>query len=288
MNELEHLMRQMSLLKEKLKEWKKKREEHRRNVVELIQRKRKVRRDLSALFDELKGLKEKKNNLISEISILREERNYSVKKMKEELEKARTLKCKVKELTGQGIGHVEDIKRKISSIEWRIQTSCLELDDERREFNRIMELGNRLSKSMAFSVLKKQMIEAYAVTGKWKNNIDVLNRKIKEKKEEITRCNCEIKELSGRILRLKEELNGLDREIDEEKKFLREEQQAIMEVTEKIRVIKAKALSLQRKMEAEREKEVLDRVLAEARKKLKEKGKLSFEEYSLLLKEGYL
>lgn len=245
----------------------------RQRRIEKIEKLKAVRAQLETLFqeynariNELKELKQKKDALFDVI-----------KEMRREFEELKNLMKKT-----QGL-NPDLLEKRIKSLEWRIQTSSLTLDEEKRLIQKIAELEKKFTEAKKILKIKEKGNEEKAEFLAKRIELATIRQKISATVGEIS----EKKKL---IASLKEEREKIKKELDELKQRIEQKNKEIedlnSQIEQKNRELE-KQVETQKKMErgvygGTNDAEVLERKRKVAEEKLKKGERLTFEDFYAL------
>jgi phosphoserine phosphatase len=283
-------------------------EVQRKKLIELEGEISELKVEMDRLSDEARRFVEKRNSIHEKIRELRLEAtklkverdalNDEVKNLKiilgelnesyhEKLNNLNGLRQKIREhIKIKPAESEENLKREISEIEWKIQTSSLMLEEENKLVKRVKSLETRLA---FYSKLKEMRSEATN-----------LREQIKKLKDEIASCRSKIAEDAAKSQKLHERMMEHFREIDKLKAEADEMHKIYLETREKISSLRLKYAdllsqisSLKKIIREEEEKKRIEataaikrKIESEALEKLKRGEKISFEEFKILAEQG--
>ena len=236
------------------------------------------------LRSQIESDRENRDSLHSQVSALKIQRNETRDTVREKIERIQSLRQKLTKLQENAPRiDVENLRREIKALEWKIQTSSLTLNEEAPLVNKVNALELQLEAQ---------------------NEIDATRTEITEIQKEIDEANQEASILHGKISDLAEQSQGFHKKMteslqqlnnirDEADSYHQEFIQRVndLEIARKDR-IKAKAQlrtlnsELHSRETAEREAKestTKEAIKKEAQKKLKKGKKLTFEEFKLVL-----
>ncbi|MCQ4349285.1 MAG: hypothetical protein NO126_00315 [Sulfolobales archaeon] len=228
-----------------------------------------VREELKQRLNELKELKQRKSELLE-----------LVRRIRTELEEAKKLQAK------SGDVDVASLERKIRALEWKLQTSTLNLDEEKKLILRIVALEKKLTLIKKREGIKERRIE---------NKAELLARRVElnQLRERLQALVNEVTEKRKIYLSLKEERDNLFKEIGDLKKKIEDLKAKIEEVSKRIQELKSQRDALvnelkkvQEQERTNKEKLILEQKRKEVETKLKQGARLSFEDLLILYGEG--
>jgi len=244
--------------------------------------------EIKKLRSEARLFKEKRDALNNEVQSLKILREEDRRKHRENIDQLQKLRQRMREAIAkrEPIRDALSLEREIETIDWKIQTNPLSLDEERELVERVKILENQL--------------EVYRSIKGIKDEIARLKNEAKALKEEIASHGEKILEVAGQsqkfhlnMIEHLENIKKLGVKADEmHKKYVenKEEAQTFQsKYAEIFNQIKALQKAIQEKEEEEKTKqlaELRNKLEKEALDKLKRGKKLSFEEFKILAEQG--
>ncbi|MEM3134385.1 MAG: hypothetical protein QW502_01500, partial [Candidatus Bathyarchaeia archaeon] len=199
----------------------------------------------------------------------------------------RELRQRVKEhLRAKPSRDEESLKKEIAELDWRIQTTPLSLDEEKRIIERIRTLESQLS--------------FYLKLNSMRDEISAIEKRLETLREEISSCKNRIAETIAKsqdfhdkmVERLKE-VDRLRAEADELHKKYLEKRGKVDELRLKYRESLNQISAIRKIIREEEERKKAEFISAlkekigkEALEKLKRGEKISFEEFKILAEQG--
>ncbi|ABP95886.1 MULTISPECIES: coiled-coil protein [Metallosphaera] len=242
----------------------------RQKKSEKIERLKAVRLQLKTVFEEytsrineLKELKQKKEQLFEVI-----------KEMRKEFEELRNLMKKT-----QGL-NPDILEKRIRSLEWRIQTSSLTLEEEKKLIQRIADMERRLNEAKKILKVKEKgneeraeflakRIELATIRQKISSLISEISEKrktLKSLRDERDKLTKELDELSSQIEAKSKEIDELGKQIEAKSKELDELIKARKAMEQGVTTSRANIA------------EIMEKRKKVAEEKLKKGERLSFDE----------
>ncbi|WP_252896535.1 hypothetical protein [Metallosphaera hakonensis] len=194
--------------------------------------------------------------------------------MRKEFEELRNLMKKT-----QGM-NPDLLEKRIKSLEWRIQTSSLTLEEEKKLIQRIADMEKRLSEAKKMLKIKEKgneeraeflarRIELATIRQKISGLISEITEKrktLKALREERNKLVKELDELSSQIQNKSKEIDDIQKQIDAKKKELDELTKAKKAMEQGFSISRANVA------------EVIEKKKKIAEEKLKKGERLSFDE----------
>lgn len=263
----------MSRLNAEAREWAEKRNKLNEQFKNLRAETLELRSERDKLNEKVKELKQQRNKMKTEIR----EKIGEIKKLSQEIKALTKKKPSINSQT---------LQKKVESIEWTIQTTPLDLEEEKELVEQVKQLEIRLNIRRKLGQLNQKMLELHAEL----KAIETKNRHYHEKLTETAQKSQGIHE---RMLEKIAEAEELKMEADNlHQLFLRTKERTkpfqgkIIEILDRIKRLKEEI-----REEEEKEKKRIEEVLREklekrAREKLKRGEKLTWEEFQILAEKG--
>ncbi len=288
----------ISTLKQKERELRRKLSElreRRRSLIEELKELRSKRLELIEKIRERRAkLREKieeKRKLQGELAKLREERKEALERFRQARDEALRIKKEYEEIVNS-VGVPERVlRRRISRLERRIETSPLTKDQERDIVMQISQYEAMLQELNRAKSLKRKFIEIMAEAERWRFFVRDSGEKIGEIKGQL-------KEIYNYITKEKEELDKIRSEIDELSDIINEKSSEVDKMKEELDKIREEMRAIQEEIKKrferivtsnkEVERKLKEKLAEEALEKYKAGEKLTIEELKVLMELGLL
>ena len=262
-------------------------------TLKLIEKRDKLNEQFRQLRMETRELKAERDTINEKVHALKSQRDESRTTIHEVIEEIKAAREKISELKKKTPKRSHtDLKKELDDIEWRIQTTSLDLTEERKLIENVKQLETQLS---AYRKIEKQAkrisdlqqgLKTLDETGdKLHTELSALAQKSQEthqkmlaKIDEAKKIKTEADSLHQTYLQAREnakQLNEERRKLAEQKRKLQESQNQLYE-------------SQRRQDDAARktvEQALKEKLESEAREKLQRGEKLSWDEFQLLAED---
>jgi len=262
-------------------------------TLKLIEKRDKLNEQFRQLRMETRELKAERDTINEKVHALKSQRDESRTTIHEVIEEIKAAREKIAELKKKTPKRSHtDLKKELDDIEWRIQTTSLDLTEEKKLIENVKQLETQLS---AYRKIEKQAkrisdlqqgLKTLDETGdKLHTELSALAQKSQEthqkmlaKIDEAKKIKTEADSLHQTYLQAREnakQLNEERRKLAEQKRKLQESQNQLYE-------------SQRRQDDAARktvEQALKEKLESEAREKLQRGEKLSWDEFQLLAED---
>ncbi len=269
--------------------------EQRRSLIEELKDLRSRRSELIEKIRERRAkLREKieqKRKLQGELAKLREERQEALERFRQARDEALRIKKEYEEIVNS-VGVPERVlRRRISRLERRIETSPLTKDQERDIVMQISHYEAMLQELNRAKALKRRFIEIMAEAERWRFFV-------RDSGEKIGKIKGQLKEIYEYITKEKEELDNIRSEIDELSSVINEKSSEVDRMKEEMDKIREEMKSVQEEIKKrfekivtsnkEVERKLKEKLAEEALEKYRAGEKLTIEELKVLMELGLL
>ncbi|MFX0067900.1 MAG: coiled-coil protein [Promethearchaeota archaeon] len=232
---------------------------------------------------------------------LRNEMNKRVAEHKESKERLRKeileLVKEVKQFREQKQGITpphrppRKLARQIEKIEWKIQTTVLDVKKERELIKTVSELEKDLEEQKKHTNINSRIIETQTKIETLKSNVLLHNKEIAESADVAQEHHTNMINLYDDAKQVKERADLVHKRFLEAKELANDYHQKYLEIRNQMRTVVQKIheqKSIQRKERFLHEEELIKEKTKKAYEKLKEGEKLTFDEFSMLLEQGLI
>jgi uncharacterized coiled-coil DUF342 family protein len=251
-----------------------------------IEKRDKLNEQFKKLRNETTALKTERDSLNEKVKTLKQQRDSAREINGKIIEEIKTRSQKIKELKEKTSrkSHAY-LEKELQAIEWKIQTTTLDLKDEKRLVEEVKQLETQLSVYRKIERQNKKITELRKQLKTLEANADAAHQElvvVAQKSQELHGKMMEKIEQSKNIKTEADSIHALFIQVREQTKPLRED----------IKKLSTQKRTLQeaRRLEEESKKKVAEQALKEnlgsqARSKLARGEKLSWHEFQLLAEE---
>ncbi|MEM1660439.1 MAG: hypothetical protein QXR17_04760 [Candidatus Bathyarchaeia archaeon] len=274
----------VKILIEKLSTLQERRKEVASEALALAERRNKLNEAFKCLKLEIKRLRESRNKLNLELQKLKEMRRTLVEERRLKIETLKTLRGEFdvleKNLPSKSLKSLLD---EIRSIEWKIQTTPMDLHEERQLIEKIGKLEAQVKIYRKINDLKGKIIEAEAEIKAIETKVASINGEIAEISNQSRIIHEKIINKIGEASNIKTEADRLHQlfiQLKEQEAKLRQE---IAEIRSEIQRLKLEIKAEEDRKRKSIKEAMLEESAKKALEKLKQGKKLTLEEFKVLL-----
>jgi len=243
----------------------------------------KLNQQTKNLRAEILELKDKRNKLNEKVNELKQLREQARSEIRKNIEEIKEIDQEIKALYKKKPSRSHQVlKREFESLEWKIQTTSLSLQDEKELVERVERLEVQLNVHRKIEQLDDKMLEL-------KTEIKALETRGKLCHEKLMETAQKSQETHEKMLGKIEKAKGLKMEADDlHKNFLdareraRLVQRKFREILNQINLLRDEIQKEEDKEKKKSEKALRKKLEKRAREKVKRGEKLTWEEFQIL------
>ena len=260
-----------------------------------------VESEVRRFAEERNGLNSRMRNLKREAANFRKERNAlneEVRNLKvilmelkreywERLDSIRDLRNRIRKHLKMKPSRREDsLKKEIEEIDWRIQTTPLPLEEEKRLVERVKSLEKQLNFYHKLNAMKNELSILEGRLKKIKDEIALYREQITETVEKSQFFHEKMIECLKKMEEFKPKVDEINKKYGESRKKLSALRLKYKKLLGQISAIKKIIREEEARKKAEALSALKEKIGREALKKLKKGEKISFEEFKILAEQG--
>jgi len=285
-DDVKRLTQRLEILGKEVEELKASRDSLLREADEHLKRRDELNRKFQEHRLKISELKGERDRLNLEVKKLKSERDEARREASVKRLKLKELKAEYEKMRRQLKGNIQNAKEELERLEWSIQTNPYSPSEERKVLVRIARLEEELKSHRKGEELLAQIEE----TAK---DVNALNQQAELKHGELVKMAEESEKYHREMISLVKDAANVKKEADEEhQRFmevrgkLKEAQQKYLATLLELKATRRQLKEIYRRNGLEKGEELKKRLEAEASEKLKQGGKLTFEEFKILLEKG--
>jgi uncharacterized coiled-coil DUF342 family protein len=252
-------------------------------AIELAEKRNKLNDRFNTLRTEALELKNERDQTNENVKWLKQKRSELNAKIHEKIEEVKKLRQQNKE-TSQRTSFTEAtaIQKEIDDIEWKIQTTPMNLKQERTHVERIKELQLQLNSFKKLEKLRKRISEL-------QTEIDNLENEGKQSHEKLTQLAQKSQEVHEKMIakvadskKTKAEADNLHQLFVQTKEKARPIQDEIASIIMKLKQHKAEIREKEEERKKKSEETLRGKLESQAKEKRKRGEKLTWDEFQIL------
>lgn len=249
----------------------------------LAERRNKLNEKMKGLRTSFIELKKVRDQINSEVRELKQQKNRIKADIACKIEELKHLRQETEELCSKRPAiALQRLKKEIEEIEWKIQTTSLDLHEEKKLVERVSKLEVQLSIHRKISVLRQKMMELKAEIKALSARAKSLHEQIAEKVKESQSCHEKMMLILEESKHVKAEADYIHELYMKAKAASKTLQLEISRILEDMSRAKAEVAAEEEIKRKKAEEELVKTVEKQALEKLKRGEKLTWEEFKLI------
>ena len=248
-----------------------------------VEKRDELNEEIKKLRQEIHELKNERNNLNEKVKTLKQQRDETRTRIRANIEEVKATSQKITELKKKTPKESRrELQKEFEDIEWRIQTTSLDNEEEKRLIEKVKQLETQLNIYLKIDQRIKKIAELRKELETLETNADTDHQELTEtaaRSQEIhakmTDRISESKDIKGEA----DSLHGVYIQAKEKVKPLHEE---IKKLTERRKKLQDAVRQEDEKRKKNAEQALKEKLEIQARDKLQRGEKLSWDEFKLL------
>lgn len=251
-----------------------------------VEKRDKLNEKFKKLRQEIHEFKNERDNLNEKVKTLKQQREEARAKIKERIEEIKTHNQKIAELKKKTPRESRrDLQKEFDDIEWKIQTTPLDMQEEKRLIERVKQLETQLSVYKKIDQHVKKISELRKELEPFETNADVAHHELTEIAERSQGIHAKMMAKIAESKEIKAEADGLHNNYIQAKEQTRPIREEIKKLTEQKRKLQAAMREEEEKRKKNVEQALKEKIGSQAKDKLKRGEKLSWDEFKILTDE---
>jgi uncharacterized coiled-coil DUF342 family protein len=248
-----------------------------------IEKRDKLNEQFKKLRSEIHELKNERDNLNEKVKTLKQQREEARAKIKARIEEIKTHNEKIAELKKKTPRvSRRDLQKEFDDIEWKIQTTPLDMEEEKRLIERVKQLETQLSVYKKIDQRVKKISELRKELEPFEADADAAHQKLTELAERSQDIHAKMIGKIAESKEIKAEADGLHSAYIQAKEQTRPIREEIKKLTEQKRKLQAAMREEDEKRKKNVEQALKEKLESQAKGKLERGEKLSWDEFKML------
>ena len=243
----------------------------------------KLNEKFKTLRQEIRELKNERDNLNEKVKILKQQRDEARAKIRAIIEELKTHNQKIAELKKKTPkGSRRDLQKEFEDIEWRIQTTPLDIQEEKRLMETVKQLETQLSVYKKIDQQVKKIAELRKELETFEANADAAHQELTETANKSQDIHAKMIAKIAESKNIKSEADRLHIAYIQAKEQVRPLHEEIRKLTEQKRKLQDATREEDEKRKKNAEQALKEKLGSQARDKLQRGEKLNWDEFKLL------
>lgn len=248
-----------------------------------VEKRDKLNEKFKKLRQEIREFKNERDNLNEKVKTLKQQREEARAKIKARIEEIKTHNQKIAALKKKTprISR-RDLQKEFDDIEWQIQTTPLDMQEEKRLIERVKQLETQLSVYKKIDQHFKKISELRKELEPFEANADAAHQELTETAERSQDIHAKMMAKIVESKEIKAEADGLHSNYIQAKEQTRPIREEIRKLTEQKRKLQAAMREEDEKRKKNVEQALKEKLESQAKGKLERGEKLSWDEFKML------
>ena len=246
-----------------------------------------IHEQIKTLRTEAKNLKEKRDSINQKVKELKNLREQAKSEQKEKHAQISKTKEKMRVIMKKKPSRpMADIQKDIDSLEWKIQTTSMPVQEEKVFVDQVRILESQRAIHKQIQELKDTLIELQAEEKALATKAKLHHEALAELAEQGQGFHKQMLELLTKAQNLKSEADAAHQKHVEFRQKANEVHQKFLELLKQINSLKQEIKKKDEEQQAKKQQELREEAVKKAHEKMKRGEKLTWEEFQLLAEQG--
>ena len=248
-----------------------------------VEKRDKLNEKFKKLRQEIREFKTERDNLNEKVKTLKQQRDEARAKIRVRIEEIKAHNQKIAELKKKTPRESRrDLQKEFDDIEWKIQTTPLDMQEEKRLMERVKQLETQLSVYKKIDQHVKKISELRKELELFEANADAAHQELTEIAERSQDIHAKMIGKIAESKDIKAEADGLHSAYIQAKEQVRPIREEIKKLTEQKRKLQAAMREEDAKRKRSVEQALKEKLGSQAKDKLERGEKLSWDEFKIL------
>ncbi|MEM3770129.1 MAG: hypothetical protein QXG76_02955 [Candidatus Bathyarchaeia archaeon] len=246
-----------------------------------------LNQELKNLRGEILRLKATRDEINAKVKELKQQRNQIKAEIAQKIAELKSLRNELEPLIKKKSKRsLKVLEKDVKSVEWKIQTTPLSLQEEKKLVEQVKELGSHISVHKKIEQLNQRRIELKAELKAFQARVEHCHKSIMENAEKSQQIHAEMLKKVEEAKKIRGEADNFHRLYLQTREKIKSIQAEITNILDEIRKFRGEISADVEKRRKEVEKRLLESVEKQALEKLKRGEKLTWEEFKVLAEKG--
>ena len=248
-----------------------------------VEKRNKLNEQFKKLRLEIQELKNERNNLNEKVKTLKQQRDETRTKIKSNIDDLKAHNQRIKELKKKTPKKSRrELQKEFEDIEWKIQTTTLDVQEEKRLVETVKYLETHLNIYKKIDQRMKKTAELRKELGTLEANADAAHQELMEIAERSQGIHAKMIAKIAESKKIKSEADSLHSAYVQTKEHVMPLHQEFTKLTEQRKKLQGALREEDKKRKKNAEEALKEKLGSQARDKLQRGEKLSWDEFKLL------
>jgi len=277
---IEELQEKLSVLKE---------QRNRLNIEarKWVLKRNKLNEQVKKLRTEISELRSERDELNTEVRELKQLRGKTKTEIHERIEEMKKLNQQIKVLAKKKPSKsLQTLQKKLDEIEWEIQTTSLNLREEKELVDQVGKLETQVNIHKKLEMTHQEMLELQTELKAMETKNKFYHQKLTEIAQKSQEIHNKMLEKINEVSELKMEADNMHQSLLITRQKTKPIQQGITTILSQIKLLRQEIREKEEKEKKKSEDALKRKIRKEAKEKLKQGEKITWEEFKILTEKG--
>ena len=253
-------------------------------INKFIEKRNQLNDQIRKSRQEIAELKSERDALNEKVKLLKQQRDYVRSKSTAIFDEVNTINQKISELKKKVPRQSQrDLQEELEAIEWKIQTTSLDLQEEKRLIENVKQLEIQLSSYKKIDVQNKKIKELLTQHRTFEAQADAFHKELTDMAKKSQELHANMIEKINTLKTNKTEADSLHQAYVKTKEQTAPLYEQIRQLTEQMKDLKVSIKEDDKAKRMVTEQAIKEKLGSEARDKLQRGEKLSWNEFQLVM-----
>jgi uncharacterized coiled-coil DUF342 family protein len=253
-------------------------------IKNYVEKRNQLNDQVRKAHQEITEIKTERDSINEKVKLLKQQRDSIRAKSTPIIDEVNAIKQKISELKKKVPRERQrDLQEELEAIEWKIQTTSLDLQEEKRLIEDVKQLEIQLSSYKKIDLRNKKIKDLLTQRRTFEAQADVLHKELTDLATKSQELHSKMMEKVNSVKINKGEADSLHQAYIKTKEQSAPLYEKIRELTEKLKSLKASVKEEDKVKKMATEQAIKEKLGAEARDKLQRGEKLSWNEFQLVM-----
>ncbi len=253
------------------------------DIIQHVEKRDKLNQQAQALRQEITELKKERDALNESVKTLKQQRDEMRTKIRPYIEEIKAHSEKIRELKEKRSGqNRHELQKQLDAIEWKIATTSLDLQEEKRLIDQVKQLEIQLIVYKKMDQHSKKISEIKTELKVYQDKADVFHKELTENAKKSQELHAKMQIEFNEMAKIRDEATNLHVQYLLAKEQIKPLHDQITRLMEQRRTLQETARGEFEKSKKNKEQEIKEKLGSQARDKLQRGEKLNWQEFQLM------
>jgi len=257
------------------------------DIIQHVEKRDKLNQQVQTLRREIAEFKKERDALNDSVRILKQKRDEVREKIRPYIEEIKVHSEKIRELKEKRTSKKRhDLQKQLDSIEWKIATTSLDLQEEKRLIDQVKQLETQLIVYKKIDQHSKKISEIKAELKVYQQQADAFHKELTEHAKRSQELHAKMQLKFAELSKMRDEATNLHVQYLLAKEQIKPLHDQLSQLVEQRKMLQDALREEFERTKKTKEQEIKDKLGSQAREKLQRGEKLDWQEFQLMVGTG--